>query len=107
MQRKIILPLVLAVAALAYTAAASSTAKHAGASHAGAAAFKVGLSTDIGGLNDRGFNHLAYVGLQQAEKKLGIQGRVVEAASSADYIPNMAALARQGYNLVIGVGFTE
>jgi basic membrane protein A and related proteins len=107
MQRKIILPLVLLVAALAYTAAASSTARHAGASHTAGAAFKVGLSTDIGGLNDRGFNHLAYVGLQQAEKKLGIQGRVVEAASSADYIPNMASLARQGYNLVIGVGFTE
>jgi len=24
---------------------------------------KVGLVTDIGGLNDRGFNHLSYVGL--------------------------------------------
>jgi basic membrane protein A len=70
-------------------------------------AFKVGLSTDIGGLNDRGFNHLAYVGLQRAERDLHVTGRVVEAASSSDYVPNLSALARQGYNLVIGVGFTE
>jgi basic membrane protein A len=72
-----------------------------------ASAFKVGLSTDTGGLNDRGFNHLAYVGLQNAAKDLGVQTRVVQSASSSDYIPNLSALARQGYNLVIGVGFTE
>jgi basic membrane protein A len=69
--------------------------------------FKVGLVTDIGGLNDRGFNHLAYVGLQKAAHDFGIQTRVVESASPAEYIPNLSALARQGYNLVIGVGFTE
>jgi basic membrane protein A len=72
-----------------------------------AAAFKVGLSTDTGGLNDRSFNHLAYVGLKRAQAQLGVQTRVVTAASSSDYIPNLTALARQGYNLVIGVGFTE
>jgi basic membrane protein A len=72
-----------------------------------AATFKVGLSTDIGGLNDRGFNHLAYVGLQKAAKDLGVHTRVVQSSSPADYVPNLAALAKQGYNLVIGVGFTE
>jgi basic membrane protein A len=72
-----------------------------------APAFKVGLSTDTGGLNDRSFNHLAYVGLKRAATELGVQTRVVTAASSSDYIPNLTALARQGYNLVIGVGFTE
>jgi basic membrane protein A and related proteins len=69
--------------------------------------FKVGLSTDIGGLNDRSFNHLAFVGLQRAEHALGVQTRVVESKSPADYIPNLSALAKQGYDLVIGVGFTE
>ena len=70
-------------------------------------AFKVGLSTDTGGLNDRSFNHLAYLGLKRAQSQLGVQTRVVTAASSSDYIPNLTALARQGYDLVIGVGFTE
>jgi basic membrane protein A len=70
-------------------------------------AFKVGLSTDTGGLNDRGFNHLAYLGLLKAGADFGVKTRVVQAASSADYVPNLSALARQGYNLVVGVGFTE
>jgi basic membrane protein A and related proteins len=72
-----------------------------------ASQFKVGLVTDLGGLNDRGFNHLAYVGLKKAASDLGVQTRVTQSASPADYIPNLSALARQGYNLVIGVGFTE
>src|SRR3954471_10512909 len=68
---------------------------------------KVGMVTDVGGLNDHGFNHLAYLGLQQAQAKLGAEIRVAESRSSADYIPNLAAFARQGYDLVIGVGYTE
>ena len=66
---------------------------------------KVGLVTDIGGLNDKSFNHLAYLGLQRGESQLGIQGRVLESHSNADYIPNLSTLAQQNYDLVIGVGF--
>jgi basic membrane protein A and related proteins len=68
---------------------------------------RVALVTDVGQLNDRGFNQLAYEGLKRAGKELGIQTRVVESASSADYVPNHTALARQGYNLVVGVGFAQ
>jgi len=66
---------------------------------------KVGLVTDIGGLNDRSFNHLAYVGLQRAQKELGIKGRVLTSKSAADYVPNLTTLAQQGYDLIIPVGF--
>jgi basic membrane protein A and related proteins len=95
----------LAVVALAIVAgaSASSTAHQAPAAHQ--AALKVGLVTDIGGLNDRGFNHLAYVGLQQAQKKLKVSGRVLESKSATDYVPNLSSLAQQGYGLVIAVGF--
>jgi basic membrane protein A len=72
-----------------------------------ATTLQVGIVTDPSGLNDRGFNHLAYVGLQEAQKRLGITFRVATSRSSADYIPNLAAFARQGYDLVIGVGYTE
>jgi basic membrane protein A len=61
--------------------------------------------TDIGGLNDRGFNHLAYVGLLRAESQLGIKGRVLPSNSNSDYVPNLTTLAQQGYNLIIPVGF--
>jgi basic membrane protein A and related proteins len=68
---------------------------------------RVALNTDVGQLNDRGFNQLAYEGLKRAGKKLGIKTRVVESNSAADYVPNYTALARQGYDLIIGVGFAQ
>jgi basic membrane protein A and related proteins len=68
---------------------------------------RVGLVTDIGQLNDRGFNALAFKGLQQAERELGVEGRVIESKSAADYIPNLTSFARQKYDLLIGVGFAQ
>jgi basic membrane protein A len=73
----------------------------------GPEALKVALNTDAGQLNDRGFNQLAYEGLKRAEKELGIEGRVVESRTASDYVPNMTTLARQGYELIIGVGFAQ
>jgi basic membrane protein A len=73
----------------------------------GAEALKVGLNTDLGQLNDRGFNQLAYEGLKRAQAELGVQGRVLESKSASDYVPNMTTLARQGYDLIIGVGFAQ
>jgi basic membrane protein A and related proteins len=99
--------LVLAVAATACGSKKSAATTSSTTSTTAATAFKVGLNTDIDGLNDRGFNHLAYVGLLQAQRRLGVQTRVVQSTSPADYIPNLSKLAEQGYNLVIGVGYTE
>jgi basic membrane protein A len=89
--------------AVALLAAGSAGAR----SSTSAAPLKIGMVTDVGGLNDHGFNHLAFVGLQQAQKQLGVQIRVAESRSPSDYIPNLATFARQGYDLVIGVGYTE
>jgi basic membrane protein A len=74
------------------------------ASAAHKAAFSACLVTDIGGLNDKSFNHLAYVGLQQAQKQ-GIKGRVIQSKSPADYIPNLKACVASGAGITIGVGF--
>src|SRR5262245_55562380 len=68
---------------------------------------RIGMVTDVGGVDDRGFNHLAYVGMLQAQKRLGVKIQVAESRSPADYIPNLASFARQGYDLVLGVGYTE
>jgi basic membrane protein A and related proteins len=68
------------------------------------AGFSACLVTDIGGLNDKSFNHLAYVGLQHAERA-GIKGRVIQSHSSADYIPNLKACVQSGAGITIGVGF--
>jgi len=66
---------------------------------------KVGLVTDIGGLNDRSFNQLANEGLERAKSQLQIDGRVLTSKSNADYVPNLSSLAQQKYEVVIGVGF--
>ena len=73
----------------------------------GGEALKVGLITDLGQLNDRGFNQLAYEGLKRAQRELGVEGRVLESRSASEYVPNMTTLARQGYDVIIGVGFAQ
>lgn len=85
-------------------ATSSSTSAGGGSSSSGGS-FKVGLVTDIGGLNDHGFNHLSYEGLQQAEAQLGVKGDVLQSTSGADYIPNLTKLAESGDKLVIAVGY--
>ncbi|HET6683564.1 MAG TPA: BMP family ABC transporter substrate-binding protein [Gaiella sp.] len=95
-------------AALALVAVAAAIAAGCGGSdETSDDGMKVGLVADAGELNDNGFNELAYNGLKRAERELGIKGRVVEANSAADYVPNMTTLARQGYDLIIGVGFAQ
>ena len=66
---------------------------------------KVGMVTDIGGLNDRSFNEAAYKGLQRAESELGVEIRALTSKSPTDYVPNLTTLARQKFDLVIAVGF--
>ncbi len=89
-------------------AASSSTSSSASATTSASSSgggFKVGLVTDIGGLNDHGFNHLSYQGLLQAESQLGVKGTVLQSQSGADYVPNLTRLAQAGNKLVIAVGF--
>jgi basic membrane protein A and related proteins len=86
------------------TTAPETTAATTSASAAGEG-LKIGLVTDIGGLDDRSFNFLANRGLQRAEDELGVEGRVVISKAEADYVPNLTRLAREDYDLVIAVGF--
>jgi basic membrane protein A len=92
---------VLAVAALLTAALTASAAP----GKSGATTVRTAVVTDIGGLNDKGFNHLSYVGLQRAQKQLDVQGRAYVTNSANDRLPNLRAAAQSGYGLVIGVGF--
>ena len=69
------------------------------------ATFKAGLVSDVGRFNDKGFNQNQLTGMKKAAKVLKIQYRAVESRSAGDYLPNMASLARSGYNIVISAGF--
>jgi basic membrane protein A and related proteins len=66
---------------------------------------KAGVVTDIGGLNDRGFNELANTGRKRAESELGVETRVLISKSNGDYVPNLSTLAQQQFDIVISNGF--
>ncbi len=82
------------------TTAASTTA----AAQPGGSSMKVGLVTDIGGVNDHGFNQLAWEGLQKASGEMGFQAKFIESTQPIDYETNIDALATEGYNVIITVG---
>lgn len=66
---------------------------------------KIGLVTDVGGLNDKSFNALANTGRLDAAKDFGVSTSVIESKKQEDYVPNLTTFAQQNYDLVIGVGF--
>jgi basic membrane protein A and related proteins len=111
--RAISIALTFAVAAFGLAACGSDDSGSGGSSSGSSSStsstagkkIKVGLVTDIGGLNDRSFNQLANEGLQRAVKDLGIEGRVLISKQNSDYIPNLTTLAQQKYDLIIGNGF--
>ena len=65
----------------------------------------MGIVADTGGLNDHGFNHLAYEGSIEAHKMLGVKTQVTQAQSSSQYVPLLTKEAENGDNLVVAVGF--
>jgi basic membrane protein A len=66
---------------------------------------KVGLVTDTGGVDDRGFNEFSINGLEKAEKELDVEQRVYVSQTADDYKPNLEAAVDDGNDLIIAVGF--
>lgn len=71
-----------------------------------AAPITVGLVTDIGGLNDGGFNQFSHQGYETARTKYNFPEVVIQSTvvSDAEYKKNLTAAAGQA-DLVIGIGF--
>ena len=67
--------------------------------------FKVGMVTDVGGVNDGSFNQSAWEGLQGAQKELGIQAKYLESKTDSDYVPNIETLVDDDYDLIICIGY--
>ncbi len=61
--------------------------------------------TDTGGVDDKGFNQIAWEGLQRAADDFGFQAEVLESASDADYAPNIQGFIDKGCDLIVTVGF--
>jgi len=67
---------------------------------------KVGLVLDVGGRGDLSFNDAACSGLEKAKKELGarVQVQCLEPVEEADREKLLSSLAREKYDLVLGLG---
>ncbi|MGE5274848.1 MAG: BMP family ABC transporter substrate-binding protein, partial [Verrucomicrobiota bacterium] len=63
---------------------------------------RVGLVVEPPGIENP-FIRGAYLGLERAVRELGIRGRVLTPAPKEGYVPSLSLLARQKYDLVIGM----
>lgn len=66
---------------------------------------RAAMVTDQAGLGDQSFNDSAWRGLQWAKAQLGAQIKVVQSQEMTDFIPNLRALAEEGYSPIFAVGF--
>ncbi|MFZ4486330.1 MAG: BMP family lipoprotein [Candidatus Nanopelagicales bacterium] len=85
--------------------AASAAASAPAASAPAAAALKACEVTDVGGVDDKGFNQKAYKGVTDAADQLGVEAVVLESQAETDYAPNIQAFVDQGCNVIVTVGF--
>lgn len=67
---------------------------------------KIGMVTDVGGVNDQSFNQGAWEGLQDlASKNDSFDVQYLESATDADYAANIQTFLDEDYDLIICVGF--
>jgi len=84
--------------------ATTGTPSAGGSTPTPSSSITVALVTDIGGLNDGGFNQLAYAGYTKAQKEYGFKSVVIQTQSQNDYVQNLTTAANQA-DMVIAVGF--
>jgi len=75
------------------------------AATASASGIKVGLVTDVGRVDDRGFNQSSWEGVKASAAALGIPAEYIETTDPADYANNIDALLGKGDNVIVTVGF--
>ncbi len=88
----------LVVVVVALGACAAPTA-------APAAKLKVGLVTDVGGVNDKSFNQSAWDGTQKAGKDFNLDVKFIESKQPTDYEKNIDQFATENYDVIVTVGF--
>jgi basic membrane protein A len=66
---------------------------------------KVGLVTDVGGVNDKSFNQSAWAGAQKGANEFGMDVKFIESKQPTDYEKNVDQFATEKYDVIITVGF--
>ena len=86
-------------------AASSAAPSEAASSEPAAVALKACEVTDVGGVDDKGFNQKAFKGVTDAAEQLGVEAAVLESQAETDYATNIQSFIDQGCNIVVTVGF--
>jgi basic membrane protein A len=84
--------------------AASSEAPASEAALPGAG-MKACQVTDVGGVDDKGFNQKAFKGVEDAAAQLGVEAVVLESQAETDYATNIQSFIDQGCSIIVTVGF--
>ncbi len=92
----------LVLASLLLAACAAPTGRRRAA---GGKKLKVGLVTDVGGVNDKSFNQSAWAGVQKAMAELGLDAKFIESKQPTDYEKNIDQFATEKYDVIVTVGF--
>ena len=69
-------------------------------------AFTACQVTDIGGVDDKGFNATSWKGVQDAVAKHGIGSKLLESNAETDYVPNLNSFVSEGCD-IIAVSYTH
>ncbi|CAM2988733.1 BMP family protein [Paenibacillus sediminis] len=67
---------------------------------------KIGMVTDVGGVNDKSFNQSAWEALEALNKDKGINIKYLQSKSDSDYNPNLNKFVKDNYDLTWGIGFS-
>jgi basic membrane protein A len=87
------------------TAAPADTEAEAPADGGSAEGGSVCEVTDVGGVDDKGFNQIAFEGAERAAADLGLTAEVLESSSDADYETNIQSFIEKDCSLIVTVGF--
>jgi basic membrane protein A len=67
---------------------------------------RIGMVTDVGGVNDKSFNQTSWEGLQAlAAEDPSFEVNYLESKTDADYQTNINTFIEEGYDLIICVGY--
>ena len=103
---KKILALALALCMIFALAACGGSSAPASITTEAAAKIKVGMVTDVGGVNDKSFNQTSWEGLQAlAAEDPSFEVNYLESKTDADYQTNINTFIDEGYDLIICVGY--
>ncbi len=75
------------------------------------AQFKVGLVTDVGGIDDRSFNQGTWEGIVRFAKDYfkvnapTANFKYLQSSAEADYVPNLSTFSDEGMSLIVAPGF--